>query len=394
MATLTQSNTIKQAKSKLHILRTGMTNPFLPHFIAWKYGDLPVLRRAGFVYPVAAFSAPVAQRSSPNLILGELSQETNSGDLVLTHTELRNIIASSGRTLFNKPTFTQRSLQISADRISLQCGLGDYFTMLDSCDSLEWEILRKSKHLTGDSEDEFRNFNEKLPFRKQLHDRVQNPVLDGSYRSVALSISALIAYVDEDNSIKIWLMKRSSTVAVHANLIHAIPSFMFQPLTEDIRSDYAISSSIYREYLEELFNRKEPEDNTYKRNTEIDPVLQYLLELSETDEVKLYFTGISTNLYNLRPEIHTLLFIRTPNWIRRHRKNPDLQMQFRPNIEWTGNSNRFESRAKHVVVDPILFDPRFSDQEILEHAPITPFAMVPCGSAAFWFGVDQLRTIL
>jgi hypothetical protein len=148
---------------------------------------------------------------------------------------------------------------VTKGTLRIDCGIGTYFDALDSCDSLEWEILSHTPGLKRSDERAFRRFDLGLQHRRDLHYLVQDPIRSGAYRSVAVAVSTLVAYETSD-SIRLMIKHRSSRgVAVHSDLTHVIPSFMFQPATGDLLREYSIRHNIYREYLEELFDRPEPE---------------------------------------------------------------------------------------------------------------------------------------
>ena len=67
-------------------------------------------------------------------------------------------------------TYAVRSIKING-KIQIECNLGHYFSQ----------------------ESQFKNFYITLPLRLRPHEKVANPVLDGTQQSPAIEISMLIA---------------------------------------------------------------------------------------------------------------------------------------------------------------------------------------------------------
>jgi hypothetical protein len=95
-------------------------------------------------------------------------------------------------------------------------------------------------------------------------------------------------------------------------------------------------------------------------------------------------------LLNLRPEICTLLLIRSPEWYQHHTDQRFPHEQFHLNQEWA-MAARPEGDAE-AAMHSVPY--RATDEAFLELAEIAPVNMVSPGAAAFWLGVDLLRRIL
>src|SRR6266567_4705181 len=96
----------------------------------------------------------------------------------------------------NKLTFCMKKFEIG-DQLRFECQMGWYNSMLDTCESLEWEILSKIGQLKGSDDAACEEFDRELKQRSLFHTEVGDPITDGQLRSVALSVSTLIAYNDE-----------------------------------------------------------------------------------------------------------------------------------------------------------------------------------------------------
>jgi hypothetical protein len=118
------------------------------------------------------------------------------------------------------------------------------------------------------------------------------------------------------------LQHRSSKgVAVHRDLWHVAPSFMFQAVVRETVKEYSVIHNIFREYLEELFKVKEataPPSVISHDYFYGNPNLKYLRSLLANGDAQLLLTGVTVNLLNLRPEICTLLYVESPEWYRKH----------------------------------------------------------------------------
>lgn len=362
-------------------------------FLQWKYQGEQILERCGYTYPVAIYQAPEIQKGDIDSILGSLHRNIPlDDDFVVFDAKYRSLVSSLELLLespiLDRLTYTMRAL-VTDGKLRLECELGSYFRALDTCDTLEWEILSNATQLAGEDESAFRAFDAKLPLRRNLHDTVTNPVADGTGRSAAIGISTLIAFND-GSRFQLLIRRRSRRgVAVHAGLLHVIPSFMFQPATVNIPEEFSVQHNIFREYLEELFSRPEPEDTEGDyRYFYGDPRLKYLRALISAGEARLLLTGVAVNLLNLRPEICTLLLIRSPEWYEKGSDDPTLQWHFN---EEFANILNLPNRPEELVGRVPLSQ---KDIELLQSGFVYPSRTVPAGAAAFWLGIDTLRSIL
>ncbi|MFL5628444.1 MAG: hypothetical protein ACJ788_22925, partial [Ktedonobacteraceae bacterium] len=212
----------KSAAAQLQQNDLAFKNPDFFKFLNWKYGNEPILERCSQIYPVIVYRAPDAQRQNLDSVL--LNREEppcheDVEDQQLTYPNYRRLLErAGGNTLQNRRTFTMKEFRTEG-QLGLRCGMGKYFECLDTCETLEWEIKRKASKLTSSNEEDFRRFERRLRQRSTLHMKVNDPIRSGRFRSVALSISTLIAY-NHDGSFYLSLKRRSDTVATHANFTH------------------------------------------------------------------------------------------------------------------------------------------------------------------------------
>ena len=395
------SSKYKDLEKRLKDAKSAIEQEDLLLYIKWKYRGEPILERCGYIYPVAVYPAERSQREDFQSILKVPlnKEEEDISSLIIDNDEYLSLVNSlkPGKVLtlgkdVNTYTYALKSLSVNG-KLQLECKLGRYFTTFRSCEILEWEIRSKVNKLKGRSEQHFQAFDRKLYLRKRLHQHISNPVLDGNGRSPAIGISVLIAYKDQ-GAMKLLTKRRSSKgVPLRAGLLHVVPGFMFQPTTQDVDYEFNITHNVYREYLEELFNLPENfHSNRHANHFGSDKRLVYLKNLIAEGNAKLYFTGITINLLNLRPEICMLLSITTPEWYEKCQNDPELRWDL--NDEFF-NIHRAEDEGI-VKQTELVENPSFStdDNQILRDAHIYPDRTVPAGAGAFWLGIDLLKELL
>jgi hypothetical protein len=370
--------------------RAGLSNPHLYRYLAWKYGGHQLLRRAGRVYPVAVFPAHPDQAGDVESALLELRDAAWLDEELSPRSALfRRLLertAASGRPR-DLATYTMTSLRTSDRGPVVACQRGTYFRGLETCDSLEWEILTAAAGLDASSETAFQRFDEGLTLRSALHAAVADPVTDGRHRSAHLSVSTLVVYRDEGRFFA-WLAPRSESgvTAYRDGLLHVVPSFVFQPVGGTFQDEWSVRGQVYREYLEELFDRPEVTDAGQAGRGDLDPCLAMLLQLLDRGEATLSLTGVAVNLLNLRPEICTLLLVESPDWFRHHSERAAPSQRFRLNHEFGQGRDRRDAGSR---VELALAGPDEMIEPVLE-----PHRLIPPAAAALWLGAGLARRLL
>jgi len=386
---------------RIHIRRVQRSreSPRLYDYLNWKYQDACLLRRGEYTYPVAVYAVQDRddwrqQAHHPNSVLPQRQSsnvhhalQTVEGESIASFLA-RCVRSKSYRWMMvaagyfanprdSRKTFAMAGLDVDSDRLTMTCYQGSYFDVIDSCESLEWELLHAIPRLRSAQDRAIRKFDRSLRLRAKLHSQVADPITNGEGRCAGIGISTLIAYRD-GSVINLMIKKRSSsTVASHPGGVHVIPSGMFQEFTDETDKEFNVIHTIRREYLEELFSVPESEYHGQPAQSFFgDPRMQYVSRLITDGKAKLYFTGVGVNLLTLRPEICTLLWIDDPKWWRDHSRDPNFQ-----HIHY---NEEFVTGVGAVIY-------RDSDRELIEMAPLAPSDMVPSGAAAFWLGVDVLR---
>ncbi len=372
--------------AQLAQMRAALAHPALSAYLHWKYASEPVLTRGGVPYPIAVFPVPFDQQGDLESVLARPVQPEAMAMPLLGDPAYRQLIEAAGVRPFDGRTFTLRTLEVVDEAPRLHAGLGGYFAMLDSCDTLEWELLRHIDQAEGINAADLRRLDARLPLRTKLHKQVANPVRSGAYRQPAISVSVLLAYTHRGQTHTL-LRRRSANVAVHPQMLHVVPAFMMGPATAHIADEYSVRHNCYREYLEELFARPEARaDEQDWRYFYADPRLRQLEAWLQAGSATLLVTGVTVNLMSLRHEINVLLWFRDDEWYDRH-LGPKAEGSDRLIYNEEFAASDIDGGSLTMVIPPDA-----DDAEILQRYPeIAPTRMVPFGAGTLWQGIAALR---
>jgi len=382
----------RSEKQLLELQSKARKERMLYDILAKLYSDYPVMKYNGMNFPNILFPAPKNQRYDLESVLDglEIDREEYLNSLIQQGgQEYLKYLLNSSKPPWEDSTYRVLCYNLG-EKLSLSCSLGTYFNMLKTCDVLEFEILVEFGKRYPFFEDEIDKFLTNLKLRNYLHS-ICDPIKDVRGRSVAISISTLIIYAKNNNEYQALLRERSSEVAVHQNLLHIIPSFMFQPVVRCYSEEYSIRHNIYREYLEEIFGRRDLDKPSEKLSHDFfyeDPNLQYLIQLENEGKAKFLFTGISINLLNLRPEIHTLLLINDPEWILNQGRGRKIgKLQLSPiSINWEFKHGDELADAKFNRIAKVELGKDIKFPKLLK-----PENFVPPGAAGMKLGLDVAR---
>lgn len=354
--------------------------------LEYVYPRYQLLKGGSERFPVVTFSAPAEQRREVDSVLGNLSSSVREQEeLVVDDERYLRLVRGVDRTLWNGPTYVMERLTLKP-RLQVDCALGWYFDSLRSCDSLEWELLKALGKGHRRRKGGLSGLSKELSLRRRLHKIVDDPVRSGHGRSAALACSTLVVFND-GREWRVLLRQRSSTVAVHRQLYHVIPSFMMQPLMSSYEREYSVVHNVLREFGEELFDIDElvrdeghvAFDWFYEQ-----PPVRHLRELLDSGEAQLLLTGLAVNLLNLRPEICTLLLIFTPDWYRMHAR--DLEGAGLLQYNWEFASSVELCRGRMVPLSPPGLD---SCDDLLSFNNA-----VPPGAATYYLGSKVAADVL
>ena len=209
--------------------------------------------------------------------------------------------------------------------LQLNCKLGTYFHSLSTSECLDPELLEA---YAAWPDSKLSTVWARLDRRAWLHERVLDPVVDGRYRSAAIGVSTLTVVRVRNRGFdgyKIFLSPRSVTVATQRRRYHVVPSGMFQPFIPSesgdlLRSQFSVSETVMREFVEELYGVEELETGDGR----VDPRAIYrrrearlLSDMLGAGDAALLYSGLAVNLLALRPEICTVLVVDDPQWYDR-----------------------------------------------------------------------------
>jgi len=359
----------------------------LAAYLRWKYPSSQLLVVDNHTYPVAVFRPTPEQMTRPDDVLQTPLLRSDARDIgfIVKSKSYRRSAHKLGLNLYDRPCFTMKRLMTEGS-LQVQCELGSYFGALDSCDSLAWELLSSIGALSSSTSSSLTAFDRRLRLRSRLHAEVVDPVKMGRGRNAAIGISVLIAYNDGADT-QLLVRRRGPTVAIHNGMVHVAPSCMFQPATMDHDREFSVVHNIFREYLEELFDRPEADgreaDFRYFYN---DPRLLRLRRLLEEGNASLVLTGVAVNLLNLRPEICLLLHIPDPSWYGQQATEVDGGTRFRFNEEWMPLSGM--GGTPRTAIHRITY--RAEAEEMLASAGFDHAELIPAGAAALWLGKSVL----
>ena len=339
----------------------------------------PMLERAGHMWPIAVWSNIGNSQNDIDSILGALSYAFSPDTSLADHQYLEQL-KKSKRKLFNGTTFVLENADLSSQNLTINCGLGQYYDAIMTCDSLDAELIKACIKRIPSSLNELLDL---CPKRREFCKRCDDPAFSGDGRSAAIGISTLIAY-QLDSQYLAFIRARSLKVATHPGRHHVIPSGMLTAETDDHRNEFSIRHSLYREYQEELFEDRDLERPAGQLNYNWfyeKQQLEYLRELLSDGRATLYISGYSIDLTNYRPEILLLLIVNEKGWAKQ---------RISPNFEWADPQD-MRDRGRDVLLPNDL---SVSDSDIVSIIESVSGGILAPGMAALWSGKDMLAKIL
>jgi hypothetical protein len=282
-----------------------MNREQIEEYLIREYSSSRLLRRARIPFPVACWPAPQPQWPDPESALGDLDPSPPR--------EVELDPRFAGRRVFNGEVYAMRRLR-TAGRLRLDTKRGGYFDSLNSCEAMELELLHG---VPG------------LPLRAGQR------LLDGNARCAAIGVATLLVLRERDKHHVVMAPIAAKGMPHRAGNLHVVPSGMFQP-------PYSIRHTVLTELSEELPGLRLP------------------------PSAPIYFTGIAINLYNLRPELCTMVIVERP---------PALQL-----------GDEFLPGARVV--------PFGSDTHLVRALQLHTTPITPPGAAALFLGATVLRKLL
>lgn len=367
-------------------LREVLQEPYLYEFLADRYSHYEILERCGKIYPVAILDKTIRKVTYHDpIVIAPKKWNLETTGFIIGDPAYRTFLGLVGDSIIPNETYRMVDIKQTTQGVTIHCDIGRYDLMVDTCECLEWEALKVLSETSHWQTMSFGELFEKLKLRTYLHAHVKDPLVHGMGRSVAIAVSVLTSFFHGDE--QRFFLGCKSTKGLNTGQTHVIPSFMFQPEQGHRNEEFCLLHNVRREFLEELFKVKAPEEAPYSWFFQHKPI-QYLDKMIEAGEAELWLTGVVVNLMNLRPEICMLLRIKTPQWYAIHSSThmrPGEYIQINEEFvtvhECRGSGKESISRK---------FD---SDAELFHSASLNPGDIVPPGAAAFWLGVDALRKL-
>jgi hypothetical protein len=378
--------------------KVGIQKGSLHEFLSELYYDMDILLGPDGPFPVATIDLSPSAVDEPENLLGSLPTTRPPKTKILKR-QIIDALQKRGAELWNGSTFSLDSVSLDkSGRVkTIDAYLGRYFDTVSSAHYLEWEILAALDR----SQDLIRLSD--LPAREKALSNYDTPsecLLAGGGVDSAISISTLVVYLREDDEDRYWLLcdARSKAVAVHHDLYHVLPSFMFQPVTatsnHNLGVEWSVIHNIYREYLEELFNVREIKhagrhvapDYFYQH-----PNLRLLRNLLSDGSAEIRGVTLAFNLLNHRPEICTLLLIKDKFWYESQKDMYGAKEKGLSHLELNDEFLKDESRDNQTDLEVIVTLPLDDDRW---SGIAKPWLMVPPGAASLIHGAKAAVSLL
>jgi hypothetical protein len=356
---------------------------------------------AGGPAPICTFPAHEEEWNDLEAALGDLT-----GEVLPAHDEYHGDFDPAARSEFeyhlrtakarrkwNGPAYALKGVRFCDGKLRIDFKPGRYFQSLATSESCDMELMTA---LSAQPDEPVSL--DALPRRAWVHRKAADPVTDGSGRSAAVSVATVMLAATPGGRHAILLTPRSGEVATHKFFNHVAPSGIFSPLDIDLstlREEFSVRRNIFREYLEELYSVEEYEIGTKpSHEIENEPEIQRLNQLIEDGGAQLYYTGVSVNLFTLRPEICTLLLILDTSWITKEPAEAErCGRPWRLAWEWLPREEEHQlpsGRRHHqfLILNRSL-EPLESDRLTLQ-----PTALIPNAAAAISLALRVARQIL
>ena len=376
---------------RLEATRHSFRSPLLLDYLERQYSNDELLECNGHRYATVIFPLGATERISEvqeSSMLTPLDRDWHP-DIVTKH-RMFYWLMRAGIASYDNRTFIMKSLATQPS-IILDCGVASYFDVLLSSYSLEWEILDAVARHSAAAQRSPQMLHSFLPLRRELHNRVQDPIKDGSGRACGIAVSALLAFDDDLGATWVMLRRRGMlSITMRRGLLHVLPSGNFQAAFGVYSIEYSFVHSVFWEFFEELFGEKDPEERSLspKWFYEKQPVRE-LRSMIELGSATLHVTGVAVDLLNMRPEVLLLLHIRDRAWFSCHETGCDNAMPFKFNKEWATPEELSTSQEPLLKI-------RFpgTAEGLFEIAGINPGDITPPGAAALWAGSCLLSKLI
>lgn len=212
---------------------------------------------------------------------------------------------------------------------NINCSISTYYQNVMESHIMEYELYRLynvEKDVNNIDKDMILKY---LPYRMAIHKKICGniePLISeknthaifrsGAGRPSLLSVQALIAYKTRNGKYRTYIGKRNNNVAIYQGRTQIAPAGGFEMYErekdgynwEEIKADCKPEIALYREILEEIFNKKEFDgENSDKGIVSTNNIIENTPPIKAINETKnKILGGISIDLVYLR---HTLSYL-------------------------------------------------------------------------------------
>lgn len=236
---------------------------------------------------------PQHRKSSPTLEVKEYAAAR----------ELTKSLLTRGEVKHEGLEYCMRNIDLSDSLPSIHGRFGYYYDHVLTQFALYWELKKAlNKYGLGVLEG---TMAETLPLREAFGFGSQ-ALYDGDLRTAAISVSMLIVF---ERKKEFWtiICRRSKEVAAHPDMLHVVPSGMFEARNEFEK--WSVQDALWRELLEEVYNEKDQQIPGFEDDLAYKEPIQTLSRLLEENVAEFSVTGICCDLLYVQPEICTVLYV-------------------------------------------------------------------------------------
>jgi hypothetical protein len=271
------------ARSNYHA-SLGLQSPLLLEWLTGRYGSSQLLRWRGGQYPAAVTSSsslPLVQPGGDDPFLCER---------LLSRLYLRWGGATHNGTVLRLLRADSRGLTVS------RCG---FFDMLDTCYSLEWELLASiGEWCSGGRRAPWRDLESKLLLRRYAEDRASDPFREGYGRAAGVGVCLVVRRRMGGGWRFLAARRAPSRIAIRSAKLHVVPAGMLTP-------GRPVRQTAIRELLEEVLGIEEN-----GRGISNEPEYRRLRRSNASFAV----TGLAMNMISLCGDVCATLTIDDPRW--------------------------------------------------------------------------------
>ena len=243
----------------------------------------------------------------------------------------------------NRPGYLLKEIALNGDLMTgFSARIGTYAENVYSTHALEYEMFSVylyCKKNTLDINANFEQIKKLLKLRNKIHsdlnpseeyfDGMRKSLLSGITHETLLSVQ-MIVLMKEDEKYNIKIIQRSDDVAISPGKYQIVPAGGFEILNDsengytksEIKENSSAGCAVFREYLEEIFGKKEFEGHGIGSVNEAlmkDEEIICINKLIKEGKAHFGFLGCIVDLILLRHELSFYLVIDDEDYSLRHR---------------------------------------------------------------------------